>query len=40
MAVEGSLIEKKVEEKVERDALELQAASSAETPVVENKTQA
>jgi len=37
LAVEGSLIEKKIEEKVEKDALELQIASSAETPVVEEK---
>jgi len=37
LTVEGSLIEKKVEEKIEKDAAELQLASSAETPVVEDK---
>jgi len=32
LTIEGNIIEKKVEEKVEKDALELQLASSVETP--------
>ncbi len=36
-AIEGSIIEKKVEEKVEKDAVELQLASSAETPIAKDK---
>lgn len=35
LTVEGSIIEKKVEEKIEKDALELQQAAAAEIPVVD-----
>jgi DNA-directed RNA polymerase subunit beta len=37
LAIEGSIIEKKVEEKVEKDAAELQQVAAVETPAEDNK---
>ena len=39
LSIEGSIIEKKTEEVIEKDALELQAVSSVETPAKESEAE-